>query len=125
MSKKTKAEIDSLSFDFELISADSTLPIVEDGVYITGLYIEGAKWETFKLDELDNGVAQKLPTILCRARPPKQLQTASKLEFFQCPVYRSAERGQANYVTSIRLPSAYPEKHWVKRSVVLLTHADL
>jgi len=126
-SRKTKQEIDTLVLDFEILNADTPSTPPEDGIYLSGFYLEGAKWETFKLDELEHQstIVQKLPIVLCRAKLPKFITTSTKFEYFHCPVYKSSVRGQSNFVTSIRLQSTLPERHWTKRSVVMLTHLDL
>jgi len=125
-SRKARQEIDTLVLDFEILAVDSVTSPPEDGLYLSGFYLEGAKWETFKLDEMDQStMIQNLPLILCRAKLPKFITTSNKFEYYHCPVYKSSSRGQSNFVTSIRLPTTLPERHWTKRSVVMLTHLDL
>ncbi len=107
--------------------------VVEDGILIDGLYLEGARWDSTsnKIDDLNaNSIAAnnnqsdwKMPLMIAKAaKTSKTLATTQS--YYNCPVYRSAFRGDNNMVATIKLPSDASEKHWVKRGAILITHYD-
>ena len=121
--KKLKVDVENLVLDFEVMNSD--VISTEEGILLSGLFLEGARWDN-KLEELEPSgtFCQKMPPILCRARQPVR-STMKGDSSYLCPVYRTSDRGSSNLVTYIKLPSSNTEKHWVKRSVVLLSHFDI
>ncbi len=62
--RKYTIPIDKLVFEFEVLSVDTCDEPPEDGVYIRGLYLDGAKWDR------ERGVlTQQLPKILYDPMP--------------------------------------------------------
>jgi dynein heavy chain len=43
-SRKYGVPIDCLQFDFEILAVESVLNSPVDGVYVSGLFLDGAKW---------------------------------------------------------------------------------
>lgn len=76
--RKHKIPIDLLIFDFFVLHAD-TIPITppEDGVYIYGLYLDGARFnnEEMVLDE-------SRPKILYEVMSPVTFSFSSSLRFY-------------------------------------------
>ncbi len=100
----------------------------DDGCYITGLWLEGARWDTVNacLSESKAGVLfSKMPVVW--VRPTENKKRTSSDYFYACPVYRTLARagtetiattGQsANYVITVDIPSKEEEKVWIKRGV--------
>ncbi|OHT14597.1 Dynein heavy chain family protein [Tritrichomonas foetus] len=96
----------------------------DEGIYINGLPIEGAKWDIesktlteCKQRELVNflPVLHLLPT---QNNSPYDMNTT-----YECPVFRTQNRGTGaldlpNYIISLYLPTkTFSPDHWVQRSV--------
>lgn len=117
--------IDSLYWEFEVMNEYEINEKREDGVYISGLYLEGAGWD------LDNGhlmeppsmtMYSQMPVILFR---PTELKKRSKEEHFQCPLYicplRSGTSQMSSFVMTIDLNSgSKSSEHWIKRGTAML-----
>uniref|UniRef100_A0A3B1K2M2 Dynein axonemal heavy chain 3 n=1 Tax=Astyanax mexicanus TaxID=7994 RepID=A0A3B1K2M2_ASTMX len=121
--RKYTIPIDYISFQYQVMGARP-----EDGAYVRGLFLEGARWDR------ERGVlAESLPKILFDPLPiiwlqPAQSSASQQHSVYQCPVYKtSARRGtlsttghSTNYILTIHLPSDQPHKHWINRGVACL-----
>uniref|UniRef100_A0A8C5W1I2 Dynein axonemal heavy chain 14 n=1 Tax=Microcebus murinus TaxID=30608 RepID=A0A8C5W1I2_MICMU len=107
------------------------------GVYIFGLFIEGARWnreQKILEDSLplelccDFPVIYFLPTKISTETPNASNQTDSDLYTFECPVYQTPERSRilattglsTNCLTSVHLSTKKPPSHWITMQVALL-----
>ena len=123
--RKAKAEVETLTLEVEFLSAELAPNPAEEGVFVSGMYMEGARLENSKLEELEHAgpIYQKMPIMLIKAKPPRT--ATGKQEFYPCPIYTSSSREADQLVNSIKLQTQQTEKHWSKRGVVLLTHFDV
>ena len=96
----------------------------EEGIYIEGLHLEGAKWDeqTRQLTECgQKELVSVLPVLhLC---PTQEKDIYDMNVTYECPVFRTQNRGTGaldlpNYIISLYLPSndVHPD-HWIQRSV--------
>jgi dynein heavy chain len=151
--RKYSIPIDQAEFDFkvltpsEILMADQVKP--EDGAYLRGLFLEGARW-----DKDQHALAESLPRQLHVAMPYIHLLPRRKEEIqvvegvpeqytgsrngtahvYMCPVYKTSFRQgtlsttghSTNFVMMVRLPMGkeHKQKHWIKRGVAMLTQLD-
>ncbi|CAF1560791.1 unnamed protein product, partial [Didymodactylos carnosus] len=119
--RKYTIPIDKLGFEFDVLNDDAnTEHKPEDGAFIQGLYLEGARWNrtTRVLDEpLPKVLFDVLPTMWLK---PGNIENFQVVQTYSCPVYKtSARRGvlsttghSTNFVVLIELPSNKSQRHW-------------
>uniref|UniRef100_A0A8B9SZZ8 Dynein axonemal heavy chain 3 n=1 Tax=Anas platyrhynchos TaxID=8839 RepID=A0A8B9SZZ8_ANAPL len=131
--RKYTIPIDHIGFEFEVMKEEHTMEkMPEDGAYIKGLFLEGARWDRESLV-----IGESLPKILHDSLPiiwfkPGESSRFRHMNIYSCPVYKtSARRGvlsttghSTNYVLSIELPSDKPQNHWINRGVAALCQLD-
>ncbi|ELK12135.1 Dynein heavy chain 3, axonemal [Pteropus alecto] len=125
--------IDHIGFEFEVTTRETVMESSpEDGAYIKGLFLEGARWDRKTMQ-----IGESLPKILYDPLPiiwlkPGESALFQHRDVYVCPVYKtSARRGtlsttghSTNYVLSIELPTERPQKHWINRGVASLCQLD-
>lgn len=130
-SRISKSPIDSLSFQFEIMREQPrNFPAI--GVYVDGLFLEGAMWD-------GSGISECLPRMLYSQLPvlwiKPDLKTETKIKDhykYECPMYRTLTRAgtlsttghSTNFIMSVSIPSSYRYDHWIKRGVALFTQLD-
>lgn len=127
--RKNSVAIDSLSWEFQVINLDEsevTTP-PKEGVYLKGLYLEGAGWDT-DTDSLMEPDPMELVTEipLLHMKPTENKKAGkSKGNMYSCPLYmypiRTGTRERPSYIISVDLKagSKSPD-HWVLRGTALL-----
>ena len=146
--RKHRIPIDECAFDFQVrhdlawpthaqpgpASAADVVHPPADGVYVYGMYLEGARWDASK-DELGESrrgeLFSEMPVIHLQPKRLRDMEGERRVTY-TCPVYKTSRRAgtlsttghSTNFVVAMQLPSGNEEKHWVKRGVALLTQLD-
>jgi len=123
--------INELMFDCEVMGQvpEDSKETPQDGCYVTGLYMSGARWDKQQLKIVDSYkrvLYDKMPVLWLKPIEIKNLPVG-RAEYL-CPVFNTSERRGTltttgvsdNYVIAVRLPSDLPESHWIRRAVALL-----
>lgn len=122
--------IDRLEFKFNVLDDRTKEDITEkpeEGCYIYGMYMEGARWE-----KDIHSVGASLPKALYVEMPlmhfqPKEDHVVPNTGIYSCPVYKTLQRAgtlsttghSTNFVLMVHLPSKDPKSVWVKAGVAL------
>ncbi|XP_025767200.1 dynein heavy chain 5, axonemal isoform X2 [Oreochromis niloticus] len=117
---------------------DITQPPTE-GVYVYGLYLEGAGWDRRNCKLIDSKpkvLFEMMPVIRMYAENndyqqyvaqclfwirPKYIQTGVKdSRLYSCPIYKKPTRTDVNYIAAVDLKTSLPPEYWILRGVALL-----
>ena len=130
--RKNRFAIDQVSWNFNVrdtMTFDNTKEAPTDGCYVTGFFLEGARWdyETHMLTE-------SRPKELYTDFPLFWLEPAKDREdpkegVYLCPAYKTLTRAgtlsttghSTNFVMYLEVPTDKPESHWINSSVALFT----
>ncbi|KAM5264417.1 dynein axonemal heavy chain 5 [Ctenodactylus gundi] len=90
-----------------------------EGVYVYGLYLEGAGW-----DKKNMKLIESKPKVLFELMPVIRIyaenNTVRDLCLYSCPIYKKPVRTDLNYIAAVDLRTAQAPEHWVLRGVALL-----
>lgn len=131
--QKSQMSFEDIVFDFEFVGYyrdmdEEKMSKPTDGVYIRGLQIEGARWDSNKkclADSLPQMPISSAPVILLK--PCHRLQV-STYKHYECPVYRTASRSgppssfgsPSNLLVTIRVPTSEAAAKWLLRGVAMV-----
>lgn len=132
--RKTMMPIDKFLFTFKVTEFENDLSKVgapEEGVYISGLFLEGAS-----LDKKRKVIIDQAPNELYYSMPlihfiPKESNDA-KGHIYACPLYKTLNRagtlsttGQStNFILDVQLPCDKIPEYWILRGVALFTQLN-
>nr|XP_018671052.1 dynein heavy chain 5, axonemal isoform X3 [Ciona intestinalis] len=101
-------------------TSDDVIYAPEEGVYVYGLYLEGAGWDKRgqKLVESKSKVLFELMPII----HIDAVQAGGKQEskMYGCPIYKKPSRTDRNFIAQVNLKTVVNPDNWVLRGVALL-----
>merc|ERR1712100_67196 len=114
--RKHQLPVDTISFDFKVrteTAADLFDKPPADGVYIRGLFLEGARWNMDKMSLDDSRPKQLYTEVPVLHMDPVEHRQPTKGGVYRCPVYKELSRKgtlsttghSTNFVMWIELPS--------------------
>mmetsp|Transcript_14881 Transcript_14881/g.35929 ORF Transcript_14881/g.35929 Transcript_14881/m.35929 type:complete len:812 (-) Transcript_14881:260-2695(-) len=130
--RKYQIAIDTVMWNFNVedkktFASQKTPP--EDGCYVSGYFLEGARWDFEK-----HQLAESKPKELYTDFPmmwlePKQHRVAPTEGFYECPAYKTLTRNgtlsttghSTNFVMYMEVPTDKSQSHWINRSVAVFT----
>ncbi len=119
--------IDKLEFDFipiQKAQKDITEP-AKDGAYITGLYLEGAKWNFEKMNLCEPEVMELTVLMPVIHFKPIQKRVKPPQNVYECPCYyypiRQGTVDKDSFMLKIDLKlGEQPAEFWIKRGTALV-----
>uniref|UniRef100_A0A8D2ZST3 Dynein, axonemal, heavy chain 5 n=1 Tax=Scophthalmus maximus TaxID=52904 RepID=A0A8D2ZST3_SCOMX len=97
---------------------DITQPPAE-GVYVYGLYLEGAGWDRRGCKLIDSK-----PKVLFEMMPVIRMFAENNgvkdSRLYPCPIYKKPVRTDVNYIAAVDLKTSLAPDHWILRGVALL-----
>ncbi|XP_048510723.1 dynein axonemal heavy chain 7 isoform X3 [Athalia rosae] len=130
--RKHKISIDKIDFDFEVLPAGRMESPPNDGVYVYGMFLAGARWDMKKMtlaESFPKVLSDVLPVVWFKPCEAVKRVTGSR---YLCPLYITSARfgvlkttgHSTNYVLSILLNTEHAVSHWIKRGLALLCQLD-
>ena len=122
--------IDELNFDFKIVdnyTKDEITEKPDDGAYVYGMFMEGARWnnQTHIVDDsIPKQLYTEMPVIWFI---PKRNRVKPETGIYNCPMYKVLSRSgtlsttghSTNYCMMLELPSDRPEDDWVRAGVAV------
>ncbi|KAM8735049.1 dynein axonemal heavy chain 5 [Acanthopagrus schlegelii] len=97
---------------------DITQPPAE-GVYVYGLYLEGAGWDRRSCKLIDSK-----PKVLFEMMPVIRMYAENNgvkdSRLYSCPIYKKPVRTDINYIATVDLKTSLSPEYWILRGVALL-----
>jgi len=133
-SRQYRIAIDKLAYSFEFLEAEEPEDIEEaptDGVYISGLFMDGSRWCRENMI-----ITDQQPTVMFDTMPivhfnPKE-DFKPEPEDYLCPLYKTSLRQgvlsttglSTNFVLHVACPSKEAPAFWVQRGAAMLCMLD-
>lgn len=125
-----KAELNKLyiSTEFTKKNLEEIDLAAKDGAYCYGFLLEGARW-SWQVNQLEEckpkEMFSSMPVCLCRSLPIKAEAVEDKA-IYQCPVYRTENRGREGYIFTAQLKTSAknPQRKWIIGGVACILDVE-
>uniref|UniRef100_A0AAR2IQT9 AAA+ ATPase domain-containing protein n=1 Tax=Pygocentrus nattereri TaxID=42514 RepID=A0AAR2IQT9_PYGNA len=91
----------------------------QEGVYVYGLYLEGAGW-----DRRNCRLTDSKPKVLFEMMPVVRMYAENNgvkdSRHYSCPIYKKPVRTDPNCIAAVDLRTSHPPEYWILRGVALL-----
>ena len=133
-SRKYAIAVDTLLIGCEVMPFDRLAATKgpPDGVYIYGLYMEGARFDRKAMQ-----ISESLPSILFDEMPCIWLKPSLTVDYdpadiYDCPLYKTSIRAgtlsttghSTNFVVELKIPSKKEQTYWINRGTAMLCMLD-
>merc|ERR1712086_658436 len=119
--------IDSLQFSYKILPFEDASEVTEgpeDGVYIEGFFLDGARWDREKQVIWDSRHKEMYDTMPVFHFMPTQDFVRNKADY-ECPLYKTAVRAgvlsttgaSSNHVINLDIPTERDPDYWVRMGV--------
>lgn len=129
--RRYKKPIDAISFGFHVLDrkVESIMEKPVDGVYIHGLFLEGARWDNASQSLVDSKPKELFTSFPVLWFLPAVDRREPTVGIYRCPVYKILTRRgtlsttghSTNFVCFIELPTKAEPSKWIKAGVALFT----
>merc|ERR1712242_238289 len=106
--RKYGIPIDTMDFDYEVIKDEANAVSPDDGIHVTGMYMEACRW-----DDENFCIGESAPKVLFAVAPMIWIKPAKKEDI-------DTTGRSTNFVGFVALPSDVDIKHWIKRGAALM-----
>jgi dynein heavy chain len=127
--KLKEIELNKLQIQTDIMKKmywESDLPPVKEGAYVFGMQVEGARWD-MSVGQLEESLPKKqfsvLPVVNCRAVPLAAPTEKEMKTIYQCPVYKTENRGATIVFIAQLKTKVLPEK-WILAGVGLILDVE-
>mmetsp|Transcript_2911 Transcript_2911/g.5238 ORF Transcript_2911/g.5238 Transcript_2911/m.5238 type:complete len:1085 (+) Transcript_2911:1-3255(+) len=116
--------LDDVVFSTEItkMDRDDVQNFPSEGVYVNGLFLEGAAW-----DRKQGCLVDAPPKILCSPLPIMYVSAITLAEkrtdsssHYECPVYKLPKRGGSDVVFSVEVPVVDAPSRWILRGAAII-----
>jgi dynein heavy chain len=132
--RKYRLPIDALAFEFfvkDIYNRDEVGEAAEDGVYIDGLFMDGARWDPVNKVIADSHLGELFSNVPVIHFNPTD-KSRHEQTTYECPVYKTSVRagilsttGQStNFVLPVDLPTNQEPDYWVLKGAAILCQLD-
>ncbi len=107
-------------YNLHKILLDLLHVLINTGVYIYGLYLDGGGW-----DRRGAKLTEPLPKVIYTVLPVVHIFAINSDRrkgsgLYECPVYKKPQRTDLKYVFPLLLRTTKDPEHWILRGVALL-----
>ncbi|TYZ58010.1 hypothetical protein PybrP1_003505 [[Pythium] brassicae (nom. inval.)] len=133
-SRERQIAIDALVVSCEAMAKDKDAYLVAPpfGVYIYGLFMEGARYDRKAMmiaESIPNELFDRMPVIWLK---PMRREEYKPADVYECPLYKTSIRAgtlsttghSTNFVVSLDIPTDKDPDHWIRRGCAMLCMLD-